>query len=638
MADLNEGRGRDLPRSRARFLAFGLAGILIFVALAGRLVQLQIVDGATYERRAAAVGSVEVAIPAARGLIFDREGRPLAVNVPSWTVKARPADLPGERTGLVLGEVASVTGTSPLELRARLDAFHGSPYDLVPLARGIDRPAALLLGERAVALPGIVVEAEPIRRYLDENGAVDGSLLSHVVGYTGPVAADELDALEADGYLPDDAIGRAGVEASYEEELRGTYGSRLVERDADGRTGAVLDTVRQPVAGPNLQLTIDARVQRTATEALQWGMDAVGVKQGVTIVMNPQTGEILAMTSLPAYDNNKFADGISGTDYQAYLTADGQPLRNHAISDIYPPGSTFKLVTAIGALEEGVTTATQRWPTYGCYQIPGAPNGQCLFDWNRKGFGPLDMTDAFAVSSDTYFYQMAVKLGVDRLGHWAEQLGFGQPTEIRLPGEADGIVASTRWAQSQGRPSVFTGELAQAGIGQNVIAVTPLQLLNAYAALANGGHLMRPQIVRGLAADDGTLLAPAAPEILGEVGASDATLQTMRIGTREVITTGHAYNIRDLRLPGALSGKTGTAEFGEPTSEGTLPFHSWFVAYLPSTPGATDADLAVVTFAYSAVVPGNVSLEVVKYFLQQYYGLDQDLRLDPRDFSLVAAN
>ena len=638
MADLNEGRGRDLPRSRARFIAFGVAAALVFTALGGRLVQLQVVDGAAYARRAATVGTVELPIPAARGLVFDRDGRPLAVNVPSWTVKARRADLPGPRTGIVLGEVARITGVDARSLRTRLNAYTGSPYDLIPLARGIDREAALVLGERAGQLPGIVVEAEPVRRYLDETGKVDGTLLSHIVGYTGPVDSTELPELAAAGYLPDDAIGRAGVEASYEEELRGSYGSRLVERDADGRTGDVLETVREPVAGANLQLTIDAEMQRTATNALRWGMDAVGVEQGVTIVMNPQTGEILAMVSLPAYDNNKFATGISSSDYQAYLTADGQPLRNHAIADIYPPGSTFKLVTSVAALEEGVTTAGQRWPTYGCYQIPGAPAGQCLFDWNRQGFGPLDMTDAFAVSSDTFYYQMAIKLGVDRLGAWAERMGFGNRSGIRLPGEAEGIVASTAWAQAQGRQGVFTGELAQAGIGQNVIAVTPLQLLNAYCALANGGTLMRPSIVRGTADAGGQLLEPEAPEVIGPVGASDSTLRTMRIGAREVITTGHAYNIRDLRLPGALSGKTGTAEFGAETPGGTLPFHSWFVAYLPSAPGATDADLAVVTFAYSAVVPGNVSLEVVKYFLQEHYDLDQDLRLDPRDFSLVAAN
>ncbi len=173
---------------------------------------------------------MEVPIPAARGLIFDRAGRPLAINVPSWTVKARKADLPGERTGIVLGEVARVTGVDPRELRRRLDAFTGSPYDLVPLARGIDRNAALVLGERRDELPGIVVEAEPVRQYLDEHGKVDGTLMAHLVGYTGAVAANELDTLEPQGYLPDDSIGRAGVERTFEKELRGTYGSELVER------------------------------------------------------------------------------------------------------------------------------------------------------------------------------------------------------------------------------------------------------------------------------------------------------------------------------------------------------------------------------------------------------------------------
>ncbi|HTE65462.1 MAG TPA: penicillin-binding transpeptidase domain-containing protein, partial [Candidatus Binatia bacterium] len=414
--------------------------------------------------------------------------------------------------------------------------------------------------------------------------------------------------------------------------------SQLFERDASGRPVKVIRTLSDPEPGKNLMLTVDARMQRVATDALRWGMEAVGVEQGVTIVMNPQTGEILAMVSLPAYDNNKFAAGISADDYAIYLADEAKPLRNHAIADIFPPGSTFKLVTGLAALEERVTTAARRWPTYGCYQIPGAPAGQCLYDWNRAGFGPLNMIEAFSKSSDTFFYQMAVALGVERLGFWANQLVFGERSGIRLPGEAAGIIASKEWARSQGREDVFTGELAQAGIGQNVVAVTPLQLLNAYAALANGGTLMRPMIVRGETDADGKLVNEYAPEAIRELPAEAANLQTMRIGARTVITSGHAYNIRDLRLPGALSGKTGTAEFGTPTSEGVLPFHSWFLAYLPSSAGATDADLAVLTFSYSAIVPGNVSLEVVKYFLQEWYELDQDLRLDPRTFSLVTAN
>lgn len=637
MADLNEGR-LDLPRSRARFIAFALVVALILSVLGARLFHLQVVRGEEFAAQATRARTVEIPIRAPRGLVFDREGRPLVVNIPSWTVKVRPADLPQNGTNRVLRRVAQLTGAEVDVLRQRLDAFQGSPFDLVPIERGVTREAALIIGEESDRLPGVVVEVDPIRQYLDETGELNGQLLSHVLGYTGPVNLEEFRSLDDEGYLRDDIIGRAGIEATFEESLRGTYGAELWERDASGRAIKSLETLRQPEPGKNLMLTLDARMQRVATDALVWGMEAVGVEQGVTIVMNPQTGEILAMVSLPAYDNNKFATGIRAADYQVYLDDPAKPLRNHAISDIYPPGSTFKLVTGLAALEEGVTSAARRWPTYGCYQIPGAPQGQCLYDWNRQGFGPLNMVEAFAKSSDTFFYQMAVGLGIDAFGQWAQELGFGERSGIALPGEATGIVASREWARSQGRENVFTGELAQAGIGQNVVAVTPLQLLNSYAALANGGQLMRPMVVRGETDDQGNLVAEYAPEAIRTLAADPSSLQTMRIGAREVITTGHAYNIRDLRLPGALSGKTGTAEFGTPTDEGTLPFHSWFVAYLPSAAGATDADLAVVTFSYSAVVPGNVSLEVVKYFLQEWYELDQDLRLDPRDFSLVTAN
>ena len=621
--------------SRPRFIAAAVIGATLFGVLGARLFQLQVVDGARYAAQAAAARTVEMPIRASRGLIFDREGRPVAVNTPSWTLYARPADLPAADAArtVVLARAANASGLGLAAFQERLAAFRGSPYDLVPLGTDIGREAALLIAERSADLPGISVAAEARREYLDEAGARNGELLAHLIGYTGPVSRTELEALSAEGYLRDDVIGRNGVEASYEETLRGTYGSELLERDSGGRPLKVLERLADPVPGTNLMLTVDGRIQRIATETLKWGLEAAGVAQGVTIVMNPQTGEILAMVSLPTYDNDKFAAGISAEEYAAYLNDPTKPLRNHAISDIYPPGSTFKLVTGLAALDEGVTTVAQRWPTYGCYQIPDAPAGQCLFDWNHRGFGPLSIVDAYAKSSDTFFYQMAVGLGVDRLGGWAEELGFGARSGVRLPTEAAGTVISKEWAQSQGRPDVFTGELAQAGIGQNAIAVTPLQLLNAYAAVANGGHLMRPMIVRGETDGEGNLIREYAPEVIRELAASQADLHTMRIGAREVITTGHATNIGALRVPGALSGKTGTAEFGTPTSQGVLPFHSWFVAYLPSEAGATDADLAIVTFTYSAVVRGNVSLEVIKYFFQEYFDLDQDLR---REFQVDA--
>lgn len=637
MADLNDGLD-DLPRSSARFIAFAAVSGLVLLALVTRLFQVQVVNGDEYARRAAADRTAEVSISAPRGLIFDREGRPLAVNVPSWTVKVRPADLPEQRIGAVLAGVARITGGNVRAMRERVDSWSGSPFELVPIETSVGREEALLLAEASDRLPGIVVEVEPIRAYLDETGEVGGELLSGIIGYTGPIDGDELASRAEDGYLRNDVIGKAGIEASFEGELRGTPGAQLVQQDASGREVSAIETIRDSEPGTNLALTIDAETQRQATTALTWGMDVADVSQGVVIVMNPQTGEILAMVSLPAYDNNKFASGISVEDYNVYLADPARPLRNHAISDIYPPGSTYKLVTGIAAMEEGVTTPSREWQTYGCFQIPGAPEGECLYDWNRAGFGRLDMIDAFAVSSDTFFYQMAIETGIDPMAEWAHDLGFGERSGIRLPSESGGTIASTAWARQQGRSGVFTGEVAQAGIGQNVIAVTPLQVLNAYSAVANGGRLMRPMVVRGETDAAGNIVRAYEPEVIRELAASDETLATMRIGAREVITTGHAYNIRDLDLPGALSGKTGTAEFGELTEEGTLPFHSWFVAYLPSAAGATDADLAVIAFSYSAVVPGNVSAEVVKYFLQLHYDLDQDLRLDPNDFSLVTAN
>ena len=633
MADLESGA--PAGPSRARFVAASVVAVLLFGVLGGRLFQLQVVDGARYAARAVASRTIAVPIPAPRGLIFDREGRPIAVNTASWTLYARPADLPKEEGPLadVLRRAARLSGVGVAVLRQRLAAFSGSPFDLVPLAEDISREAALLIGEEQGQLPGITVAAEAMREYLDDTGALNGDLLAHLVGYTAPVSRGELADLAPLGYLRDDVIGRDGVESSWERELRGTYGSELLERDAEGRPVKVLERVSDPVAGTNLMLTIDARMQRIATESLRWGLEAAQGTHGVTIVMNPQTGEILAMVSLPTYDNNKFAAGISAEDYSAYLADTTKPLRNHAIADIYPPGSTFKLVTGLAALEEGVTSRSQRWHTYRCYQIPDAPAGQCLFDWNHRGFGDLSIVDAFAKSSDTFFYQMAVGLGVEGLGTWANELGFGERSGVQLPGEAAGTVISKAWAQAQGRPDVFTGELAQAGIGQNAIAVTPLQLLNAYAAVANGGKLMRPMIVRGETDANGDLIRSFEPEVIRTLAASEANMQTMRIGAREVITTGHASNIRDLRLPGALSGKTGTAEYGTRNAEGVLPVHSWFIAYLPSTAGATDADLAIMTFTYSAVARGNVSLEVVKYFLQQYFDLDQDLR---REFDVTA--
>ena len=245
----------EIPRLGTRFVAFGVIAALFFTVIAGRLFQLQVVEGAVRAEQAEAAHAVDVAIPAERGLVFDRAGRPLVVNVPTWTVAVRPADLPDIRRTAVIRRVAAVTGIPAADLQARLDAFSGSPFDLVPLADDVPREAALVLAEEAAALPGVEMQVIPRRQYLNERGQVDGTLMSHVVGYTGPINGEELETLADEGYLHDDPIGRTGVEASFEDLLRGEYGSARWERDATGRLVKVIEETSQPVAGSNLVLT-----------------------------------------------------------------------------------------------------------------------------------------------------------------------------------------------------------------------------------------------------------------------------------------------------------------------------------------------------------------------------------------------
>ena len=257
-----------------------------------------------------------------------------------------------------------------------------------------------------------------------------------MLGYTGAIDATTLKQLKSIGYLPDDLIGKAGVEEQYETQLRGTYGTETIQRDATGRQIQVLSTDRQPVAGDSLTLTIDTKMQLQAQKAVDWAMKAAKLKSATLIVMNPQTGEILAMVSSPTYNDNDFARGISNAAFQALLKNPGKPLINHATSMQYPEGSTYKLVTGTGALADKKLTPSTLVQTHAFIQI----GKDKFWDWNKRGFGALNILGGFADSSDTFFYQVAQMLGIQRLAYWAHQYGFGTPTGIDLPNEASGIV------------------------------------------------------------------------------------------------------------------------------------------------------------------------------------------------------
>ncbi len=612
--------GRPLPERRlGRFIVFALIVVLAVGTLTARLFYLQVVEGRDFAAIATRQRTVLEAIVAPRGLIYDRNGRLLVSNVPTYSVKVRPADLPNERRDEVVARLAALIGVDGADINAAIDGNPGSAFDLVRVARDVDKDTANLIAESGTDLPGVEVTIEARRQY------TDGPLTSQLIGYTGPVSPDALAELRSVGYLPDDLIGKAGVEATYETELRGTYGSERVQRDATGRKTQVLQTVAEAIPGASITLTIDTKAQRDAQKALTWAMDLVGLKRGVVIAMNPQTGEILAMVSLPTYDNNLFARGISGDDFTALLENPDQPLLNHAVQAHYPPGSTYKLVTGTGGLADKEIRPTTQLTTKGFLTLGSTR----FYEWNRRGWGACDIYCGFGHSSDTFFFQVAGMLGIDRLGYWANQYGFGEPTGVELPGEVSGIVPTNAWKQQVLGADIFPGETYQAGIGQGYDVVTPIQLINAFAALANGGTLYQPAIVRDVVGPDGTVIKPFAPTVLHEMDVPASVLKVMRNAARETVTLRHTYNLVD--LPIKVAGKSGTAEFGKRDSQGRLPFHSWFVGFVPKDPakGSFDAEsseLVVLAFAYDSRTKGNAATEIVKYFLQLHYGIKKDYR------------
>src|SRR5262245_29903749 len=355
---MNPARDGEV-RLPIRFLVFGLVVVLAASVLTVRLFALQIGSNAQFSSLAEINRTTNQAVPSTRCVIYDRNGVPLVSNVAGYTVKLRPSDLPQQRRAEVVERLGRLLNMDPTDINIAIDSNPGSRFDLVRIKSDVDPTVANFIAESRLDLPGVEVVVESRREY------AWGPLLSQVIGYTGPINDTQLQALRAQGYLPDDLIGKAGVESEYESELRGTYGVETVERDATGRKIQVLQTVKAPVAGNSLELTIDLQDQKYAEQALKWGMEEIGLKRGVVIVMNPQTGEILAMVSLPTYDDNLFAHGISNSEYQALVNDPDKPLTNHAIAAHYPPGSTYKLVAGTGALDDGKITPTTKVQTRG---------------------------------------------------------------------------------------------------------------------------------------------------------------------------------------------------------------------------------------------------------------------------------
>ena len=554
---MNTNKPADFRGEPWRVLVFYFIAALTLSLLVFRLFNLQIFEGKNWLVRAEDNFTREISVPTSRGIIYDRNGVILARNVAAYNIVITPAYLPDDLADIQhiyreLSEIidvpvnhgtlddaklfaACVPGPGIAQLVELGDSL--APYRPVPVSCDVDEETARIVRERAVGWLGVSVQIDPIRDY------PTGSLTANIIGFLGPIPASQVDEYEELGFIAGrDKIGYAGVETTLQDILAGTNGKRVVEVDVAGKELRNLEPPIQPVAGRNVRLSIDVRLQKAAEGALLDEIDTwnryfgkVRISSGVTIAMNPKTGEILAMVSYPSYENNRLARFIPAYYYQQLSEDPRHPLLNNAISSEYPPGSVFKLSTATGALNEGVVTVDQ------VIQAPGqliltekfSPNDpgrerpfvDWIYDQRPEGFGSIDFLRCIAYSSNVCFYKLGggykdeipEGLGILRLGEYARALGYDAPSGIELPGEADGLIPSPQWKRINQGENWSTGDTYIASVGQGYVLATPLQVLMSGATIANDGMLMQPTVVREEIDDEGRLLAPFTPRLKWDI-------------------------------------------------------------------------------------------------------------------------
>jgi penicillin-binding protein 2 len=612
---------REVRRRRPlRFIAAALVVLLTFGGLGGRLLLIQLgATTASSTTTAVARGHriVEEIITPARGLVMDRSGRVLAQNIAVYAVQIRPGDLSLTIRAQVVKTLGEILNMDPVRIITLLDRSTGSLWEPIRIANNVNERAARLIDEERASLPGVetIIESRRVYPY--------GTLISHIVGYVGRIDGVEASTLAPAGYTVVDFIGRAGVEASYEEALRGTPGIRQVEVDAKGRLVRILGVTKPPVNGASLTLTIDIEAQQRATTALEWGLKSARTQEGVVASMNPQNGEIIALASLPAYDNNDFSAGISNAKYQKYLANKYSPLLNHAVGSHFAPGSTYKLVTFSCALDFSLATPSTRFQSTAFLEV----DGERFYEWNRAGFGrTLTPSDAYSWSSNVVTFQLARLLRIDRLATCGRQWGFGAPTGIDLPSEISGLVPDQTWARSTINRGLYNAEVLQSAQGQGYDLVTPIQVLNSFSALANSGTLWRPHVVLSITHADGSI-TPITPVVNGEVGMKESTYREMRLAGRKMaLNPGPSQGIS--RMPLFVSAKSGTAEYGVRDYLGRLPYHNWMGGFVAPTNdwSKDDSEFAYVVFMHGTNTAGNAAKEVTKYYLQLQFDLKRDYR------------
>jgi penicillin-binding protein 2 len=587
-----------------RLNVLGWLSVLVVAVLIGRAGYLQIYEGDYYARLAEGNRIRIIPTMAPRGTFFDRNGELLVQNRPGFAVSLMPVMT--KIDPVVISRLSELLKVPVEEINKKIEAHTG--FDPIRIKADVTPDIVTIIEEQKNNYPGVIIEVQPIRDYMNKEEA------AHTYGYVSEINDMELEKKKDEGYKSGDIIGKFGLEKIYDKELRGENGGQQVEVDVTGKPVQIIGN-KPPTPGDDLYLTIDKNLQTAAEKAVDEQLKLIHANAAAVVCMNPQTGEILAMVSRPAFDPNLFAHGISSKDWNKLNNNPYHPMDNKAITGEYPPGSTFKIITGTAALTEGVVTPSELIMDSGHHWI--IPKGNA----EGEALGLINFQQAMAHSDNVYFYEMGNRLGIDRLEKYARMFGLGKITGIDLPYESDGLVANRRYKEKNFEDGDwYLSETFDAAIGQGFNLVTPLQAAMVMGEIAADGKRYKPHLVNRIVGPDGKTVREFKPELLGTLDVPAEDIQLVQTGLHEVTKYGTAASIFR-GFPIEIAGKTGTAE--NPHGRD----HGWFVAYGPFA----NPDIVVAVIVEQGGFGSQSAVPIGRKILEAWFGLNKPQPAQPAD-------
>ena len=607
MSSIYLGQTEPTELKARLYIATGIA-LSVFLLLTIRLWYLQIFSRNEFRELSENNRIRLVRTIAPRGLLIDRAGKIIVENRPAFNLVIIPEDVQDwEKVKSIIQGIVDITGD---DIEAKIRQSKGRPpFQFIKLKEDLTWEEIAKIETFRLYMPGIGLEIGPRRVYSF------GDTASHIIGYLGEIDEQQIKKLRRANYMPGDFIGKYGVEYQWETYLRGDNGGRQIEVDALGREIRLIKKIT-PQPGYNVHLTVDLDTQLAADTAMK-------DKVGSIIAINPQNGRILAAVSKPSFDPNLFAPGIAKEQWNNLITNPFRVMETKTLQGQYPPASTFKLITAAAALEDGIIT-----PSTKIYAGESFWFGNREFrDWKEGGHGIIDVHRAIVESSDTFFYQVGLKVGIDRLAYYAKGFGLGRKTSIKLTDEKTGLVPSAKWKKDTYGTPWYEGETISIAVGQGYLLATPLQMVNAYAAIANGGKLYLPQLVDRVETPSGEVVWRSTPQEIGRIPLSQENIQILQNGLRGVVneTGGTGWTAR---VPGIeVAGKTGTAQVirlkeNVPRKKPKdTPYeqrdHAWFIGFAPAENPEIAVAVLVEHGGFGAESAAPIAREVIRAYLKK---------------------